>query len=147
MANLKETTAMDDVKTSLGAHNAWCPDVDVFLSDHANLNYTQAINKYRAVVRSKKSNRGVISQLTNCVALLSEQNETKINDLLLGVLLETEIGLRLLILWRQIKNYDNISDSVKIEIIEYLRGTLPKAIQEDEWTHIKQDGSQYVDEG
>ena len=127
-------TPLVEIKDALCSHDNYCDDIKLYFKDYNTMTYGEAINNFEENYHKDKLMNGRFIVNLN---LLAKYNDISINDRLLRVVMKYDImrNMQLLFLWRKIKNFPNISKSVKENIVNKIRGTLPKAEKQGDWDY------------
>ena len=121
------------IKEALEEADNYCDDIRSYFIKYEEMNYGEAIEAFKNANPADTKTIGRI--LTNLV-VLNSYNDTYCNDELILILLNAEIGhMKMLMVWRRMKNIDNLSNIVKDKMIKYLKGNLPNTEKQNEYEY------------
>ena len=102
--------------------------------------YGDAIQFLNTSILEDRSSR---SRIIRNLLMLSDRNSQEINDGFIYTLLSNRAisYQQALLLWRRVKNAQNISDDIKMGVIQAVKGQLPRMENPREWHFLMQDGT------
>jgi hypothetical protein len=128
-------TPLSRIRQVLIEKGGLCKEVDSFFKDYAELTYGSIIERFKqAVVEDRVQG---VSWMLNNLVLLGDRNSIEMNDGIIEILITSANDVQLLGAFKKFKNYTNISDKIKDDIIAIIRKNLPGTYINSEYTNVE----------
>ena len=122
-----------DIQEPLKTLDSYCLDVENYLGSKPQRTIGEVVYKLGNDVCDDMLMNG---RILTCMVAIGKNFETDVNDELIQILLRRNVhDMKLLLFWRRMKNWNNVSTDTKETIIKRLKNKLPKAEKKGEWDY------------